>query len=206
MCLAFELIEEVLREYFHCIADVFFVDCVNSFSAFAHNKTNRGILFTKLLFCFDYARRKENFFKFKHSFFEKNLDVSLRAIESLHFCAVQLANGRVCQLAREHEQTAVTFTDDKKRILFTLYFIFNFMATGHKQIYTEKISGYPLIVGVILYERWHLLCKVKSGKRNVLSHKMYYNLMEKEKKNCIVAQAFHGGSCYARAFCTKFPF
>lgn len=43
MCLAFELIEEVIREYFHCIAEVFFVDCVNSLNMFANNGTNRGI-------------------------------------------------------------------------------------------------------------------------------------------------------------------
>ena len=43
--------------------------------------------------------------------------MSLRAIESLHFCAVQLANGRVCHLSRDTE-TVVTFTDDEKRIHF----------------------------------------------------------------------------------------
>ena len=55
MCLAFELIEEVLREYFHSIADVFFVDCVNSFSSFGNNKTNRGILSAECFFSFSFS-------------------------------------------------------------------------------------------------------------------------------------------------------
>ncbi len=44
MCIAFELLEEIVKEHFPCIAEVFFVDCVNSLNAFANNKSNKGIL------------------------------------------------------------------------------------------------------------------------------------------------------------------
>lgn len=42
--------------------------------------------------------------------------MSLRAIESLSFCAVQLANGRVCPLARDTQSSTVVFVDNDKRI------------------------------------------------------------------------------------------
>eukprot|EP01113_Clastostelium_recurvatum_P048624 TRINITY_DN889_c0_g1_i4.p1 TRINITY_DN889_c0_g1~~TRINITY_DN889_c0_g1_i4.p1 ORF type:complete len:1883 (+),score=603.78 TRINITY_DN889_c0_g1_i4:151-5799(+) len=73
VALAFDMIEEIVREYFHMIAPDYFVDCVNSLSAFANRKAAGA---------------------------GTSREINLRAIDALSFCSVQLANGRVTPLVR----------------------------------------------------------------------------------------------------------